>query len=160
MKRLAALALVLVSVTAAGCGSSSSGGSAPSSGGASADTAAGKTAATTQITAVWTTFFNAATPDATALSDLEDGSTLQQAFAIGRKAAKKQQIVESAKVKKVDFTSPTAATVTYDLLSSGSPVLSDATGDALLVNGKWVVAKHTFCQLVQLSAGGKTLPGC
>lgn len=160
MRRPAAASLLFVIIAAAGCGSSSSGGSAPSSTGASADTAAGKAAATTQITAVWTAFFNAATPDATALSDLEDGSSLQQAFTIGRTAAKQQKIVESSKVKSVSFTSPTTATVTYDLLSHGSVVLPGATGDALLVNGKWVVSKHTFCTLVQLSANGKTLPGC
>jgi hypothetical protein len=73
---------------------------------------------------------------------------------------KQTKLKEDAKVTKVDFTSPTTATVTYDLLSHGSTLLPGATGQAVLQSGQWKVSQSTFCTLVALGAGGKKIPGC
>ena len=46
------------------------------------------------------------------------------------------------------FTSPTTAQVTYKLLNGNQVLLPAATGQAVLVNGTWMVSKVTFCTLV------------
>ena len=65
----------------------------------------------------------------------------------------------SAKVKSVAFTSPTEAQVTYDILVSGTPMMPNATGKAVLENNVWLVSQETFCTLAALSGAG-TIPGC
>ena len=66
----------------------------------------------------------------------------------------------SAVVKDVTFTSPTEATVTYDLMINGQAVLAGSTGKAVKVDGTWKVSQLTFCTLTALAASGKTVPGC
>jgi hypothetical protein len=60
----------------------------------------------------------------------------------------------------VTLTSATTADVKYELDTNGSPVLPSADGKAVYVNGKWLVAKATFCGLVGLAQPGKPVQGC
>jgi hypothetical protein len=160
-------------VVIAGCSSSSSGGGTPTSAPPSAATsptaqpqatdAASKTAATADITAMYATFFNSATPHSTSVTLLENGSSLGPAVADAAKIAKKDKTKETAKVLSVKFTSPTTATVIYNLLGNGKPLLAKADGNAVLQDGQWKVAETTFCTLVGLGAstiGLKKVPGC
>jgi hypothetical protein len=153
-------ALGLAAIVAlAGCGASSSGGSAapaPST----ASTAADQARATADITTAWTTFFHTGTKPAVAEQLLQNGSHLGKAIKVAAQVQKKSKISEAAKVSKVTFTSPTAAVVTYDLLSHGSTLLPGATGQAVLEGGQWKVAQSTFCTLVSLGAGNEKVPGC
>ncbi len=160
---------VVVGITAlvaiAGCSSSSSGGaqvktSSPPTTSNSAAGPADPAAATTQITTAWTTFFHSGTKPRVAAQLLENGSKLGAAIRVAGRLQHKQQITEDAKVLNVAFTGPTMATVTYNLLSHGSVLLPNATGQAVLQGGRWKVSQATFCTLVQLGAGGKTVPGC
>jgi hypothetical protein len=157
----------------AGCGGGSSGGGTPTSPAASAAAsptsqpqatdAASKATATADIKTTYSTFFKSATPQATAVSLLEDGSTLGPAVADAAKIAKKDKTAESAVVLSVTFTSPTTATVIYNLLGNGKPLLAKADGNAVLQDGNWKVAKNTFCTLVGLGASAinlKKVPGC
>lgn len=132
----------------------------PTTPASSASGPADPVAATAAIKANWTAFFGAGNHPAAAVKLLENGSQLKAALKIAEKAAKKQKVSESAKVTNVAFTSPTTATVTYDLLSHGQVLLPGATGTAVLVNGQWLVSQSTFCTLVGLAAAGKTVPGC
>jgi hypothetical protein len=164
--KTAAPALGLVTLLAlAACGGSSSGGSpAPSTSttptSAAANGPADPTAAKTAITTTWTTFFHSATAPAVAASLLQNGDQLSGAIKVAAKLQAKQKIKEDAQVVSVDFTSPTAATVTYNLLSHGQTLLPNATGTAVLVNGQWQVSQQTFCTLVLLGAGSTKVPGC
>jgi hypothetical protein len=115
--------------------------------------------ATAEITANWEEFFAPTTPEATAQSLLQNADKLQQALAIAAKA-KASGNKTSAKVKGVTFTSPTEATVTYDLLVNGAVALAGSTGKAVLEGGTWKVSQVTFCTLVALSANGQPVPGC
>jgi hypothetical protein len=54
------------------------------------------------------------------------------------------------------MTSPTQATVVYDIVVSGSPVLSGQKGTAVLEGSTWKVGVSSFCGLVTLEQGGKT----
>jgi hypothetical protein len=153
--RRSLVTIALLAAVCAGCSSSSSGGTTPQT---PATTPAGSP--TEQITANWIAFFNYQTPAATRLSLLEDGSTLQQAMALGDRFAKQQKLQETATVAKVKLIDATHAEVTYTINNRGSAFFSDATGNAILVDGEWKVAKASFCTLIQLGAGGKPVPGC
>lgn len=148
----------------AGCGSSgSSPSTATKSAAPQATDAASKAAATTAIKANWATFFNSATPQATAVGLLENGSTLGPAIKIAAKVAKAEKTSESAVVSKVVFTDPTHANIVYSLLGNGKPLLKDSTGKAVLQAGTWKVAQTTFCTLAVLGAqtiGLQKVAGC
>lgn len=88
---------------------------------------------------------------------LQDGDTLDKAFKIALKL--KGNVTESAKVQTVTLTGPTTADVTFELDGDGAPLIAKSNGQAVYVNGKWLVAKQTFCTLVEL--GGTTnIPNC
>jgi hypothetical protein len=158
MKRiLNIVALGAVLAGAVACSSSSSGGSTPP---ATTPTATNTAAATAQITTNWETFFNKNTPQATTVSLLQNGASLTQAVQLAAKINKNAGLNQRAKVKKVTFTSPTSATVTFALLNGTTPVLPNSEGTAVLVNGKWLVSETTFCTLVSLGNNGKAPPGC
>jgi len=120
--------------------------------------AAASGAAEAAIKDHWEAFFLTATPAGTKLSYLQDAAHLQSALAIGAKSNGKK--LESAKVTNVSVTSPTEATVTYDLTLDGKVVLPNATGTAVLTGSVWQISKDTFCGLIQLAVGGAAVPGC
>jgi hypothetical protein len=138
-----------LAVSLAACGGGSSGG-------ASSSPTANPTAAKAAIAHTYETFFNSSIPVAKTL--LEDGASLSAAFVIANKI--KGNATESAKVHSVTLTGPTTADVKYELDTNGSPVLGNADGKAVYVNGHWLVAKATFCQLVGLAQPGKPVKGC
>jgi hypothetical protein len=146
--------MVTLSMTAAlaACGGSSSGGSSPST--PSGEPTAGP-AAQAAITHLYETFFSAPVPQAKTM--LEDGSTLNKAFQIALKL--KGKVTESAKVQSVTLTGPTSADVKFELDGDGTPLIPSSDGKAVYINGKWLVAKQTFCTLVELG-GNPNVPNC
>jgi hypothetical protein len=107
-----------------------------------------------QIKANWIAFFNPKTPVAKRISLLQDGQ--QFASIIQSQASSGLASQVSATVTKVTLVSPTQATVTYSILESGKPVLSDQTGVAVDQDGTWKVGVASFCGLLALENGGKT----
>jgi hypothetical protein len=165
--RLRSYAVAAVALTlAAACSSSSSGGSAhtaatppPASGTANAP--ADPAAAKAQITTNWQLFFAYTTPRSRAVQLVQGGAGLSAALAAAAQLQQQTHIrQEEAKVTGVVFTSPTQATVSYQLLNGTNVLLPTATGTAVLVNGTWLVSKATLCALVQLGSNGKAVPGC
>ena len=163
------LACAALGVSLAACGGSSSGSSAastsPSSAAASSSAPAASSsaassspavssAAATTIAANWTAFFSAKTPVAKRAALVEDG----QDFVTVIKAQASSSLASSAsaKVTKVTVTSPTQATVVYDILVAGQAALSNQKGTAVLQDGTWKVGLSSFCNLLALEAGGKT----
>ena len=61
-------------------------------------------------------------------------------------------------VTAVKVTSPTRATVTYDILIGGKPALSNQTRTAAYQGQTWKVGDGSFCQLLALENGGKAPP--
>lgn len=155
------LACALVTGVAA-CGSSdgSSGGGATAPATSSAPspsasaTAGGGSADSKQIAANWTTFFDAKTPVSKRVSLLQDGQ--QFASVIKSQAGGGLAASATAKVTKVVVTSPTQATVTYNILVAGQTALSGKTGTAVKQDGTWKVGVSSFCGLLALENGGKT----
>lgn len=66
----------------------------------------------------------------------------------------------TAAVKEVTLDSPDKATVLWDLQMDGNPVLPDQSGEAVLVDGTWVVAGVTFCTVLAVQGSGEAIPGC
>src|SRR5580693_8084968 len=147
-----ALALAGLAATAAACGNSSP--STSSSSSAPASTPAGGTAAMSAVSTNWEAFFNAKTPVSKRVSLLQDGSQFQSI--IQSQAGSGLAALATAKVTHVTVSSPTQATVTYNILVSGTPELKNQTGTAVLQNGTWKVGVSSFCGLLTLENGGKT----
>jgi hypothetical protein len=82
-------------------------------------------------------------------ADLEGAPALSDA---GRKQLQQGygDITGKLKVRVNDFRflSPTEAALSFDLLLNGQPITATTVGRAVLVNGKWKVARATFCDIV------------
>jgi len=159
-----ALAVALaLAVAACSSSSSSSSSSAPassapaSSAPASAPASSLNTAAAVaEITANWEKFFNASTPTSERVALLQNGSAF--AGAIGSLSHLVSGL--GAKVTGVTVTSPTTATVTYNLTAGGSTLLSGQTGTAVYEDGVWKVADASLCGLIKLVPGGTVPAAC
>jgi len=170
---VAAAGVACLALTAAACSSSSNTSSSTPAASSSAPAATTSAAATTPaatptgsstgsssgvpatltgtaktIATNWVTFFNAKTPTATRVSLLENGSTFESVIA--GQASNPQGADTSAAVTAVTVTSSTAATVTWNLLLSGTAVLTNQKGQAVYEGGTWKVAQSSFCGLLAL----------
>jgi len=167
-------ALVLaLALTAAACSSSSSSPSASStsssapasspapasSSATSSSPAAGSTAnAAAEITANWEKFFNSSTPVSEKVTLLQNGKVLEPA--IRALVALPLASNLGAKVTSVTVTSPTKATVTYTITSSGSNLLPNQKGTSVYQDGTWKVGTASLCGLLKLVPGGTVPAAC
>jgi len=113
-------------------------------------------AAVAEITANWEKFFNASTPTSERVALLQNGNAF--AGAIGSLSHLVSGL--GAKVTGVTVTSPTTATVTYNLTAGGSTLLSGQTGTAVYEDGVWKVADASLCGLIKLVPGGTVPAAC
>lgn len=152
---LGGMALIVLAVSATACGGSSPGGTSttkPPAATSPAGNAGGSAVA--EITKNWESFFSAKTPVSQRVSLLQNGSQFQSV--ISGQAGSGLASQASAKVTKVTVTSPTQATVKYNILLSGTTALANQTGTAVLENGTWKVGVTSFCGLLKLENSGKT----
>ncbi len=152
-----ALSLVLVTAISA-CSSSASSSSSSSAASTAASTAASSAAASTpaasggsgnavsEITTNWNTFFNPSTSNSRREQLLENGAKFSAA--ISAFSSSPLAAAVTSKVDSVTVTSPTAATVTYDLSAMGTTVASGASGNSVLQDGTWKVGDSVFCGLL------------
>ena len=108
----AVTAVTVLAVGLAGCGSGSSGGGGGTSPTSNSSAPADPTKATADITTTWTTFFHTGTDPQAAALLLQNGAQLGRAIKVAAKIQKQTKVKEDARVNKVVFSSPTAATVT------------------------------------------------
>lgn len=154
---LGALLLLAAAGPVAGCSSSGSAAPAASSAAASPSPSLGGAAATAAVTSDWEAFFNKATPLGQKSQYLQNGA--QMSSVIQQFSSNPLTGEVTAKVTAVKFTSPTQATVTYDIDGpAGTPLLSGSTGTAVLQNGTWVVSDASLCGLLTLT--GTSVAGC
>jgi hypothetical protein len=146
----------------AACGGGSS--HPPAKPTSSATTAAEPTSgpgAVAAITANWETVFNGKAPIPERLALVEDGPQVaafvqaQAKTSFGAAAAG-----STATVASVTITSPSQATVHYEVLLLGTPLLNNQVGTAVYLNGTWKVAIASFCGLtyLQYPKGSPKLP--
>jgi hypothetical protein len=157
-------------------------GAAGSSSSNSSSTTASTTAATVNaatenqdITNSFNTLFDLANPSIDPkIAVVQDGSSIRTAF----QAALQSSAASSAAGAKIDTITPMSpsachaaslpspcAKVVYDILGpSGTAILPNSQGYAVYVDGQWLVAKTSICQLLVLfyQTEGKTgsPPGC
>jgi hypothetical protein len=151
----------------AACGGSSSHSSAkPASPAPTAVTAtaaepASGPAAVAAIRANWETVFNGQTPIPRRLALVQDGPQVagfveaQAKTSFGAAAAG-----STATISSVTITSPSQATVHYEVLLLGTPLLKNQVGTAVYLGGVWKVAIGSFCGLTYLEypKGSPKLP--
>jgi len=146
----------------AACGSG--GGSHQSTATTSAATAAEPTsgsAAVAAITSNWKTVFNGKAPIPSRSALVQDGP---QVAAFVQAQAKTSLGVaatgSTASISSVTIASPTQATVHYEVLLLGTPLLKNQVGTAVYLEGVWKVAIASFCGLAYLEypKGSSQLP--
>jgi hypothetical protein len=158
---LAALLAGACLFTLTGCGGSKSAKKSTTPTATSSAAAASSSTSTDspEVAAVkkaYTDFLDPAVPVAQKTALIQDGTaflpTMQQQA--GSQFAKSVSI----KIQSVKLDSPNTASLLFDLLLTGSPVLTNQTGYAIKENGSWKVAGTTFCGL--LSAQGPVPSVC
>ena len=149
-------------LAACGGGSSSHSPSAnPAAGAGTAAEPASGPAAVAVITANWKTVFDGEAPIPRRLALVQDGPQVaafvqaQAKTSFGAAAAG-----STATVASVTITSPSQATVHYEVLLLGTPLLKNQVGTAVYLDGIWKVAIASFCGLAYLEypKGSPELP--
>ena len=113
------------------------------------------------IKANWQTVFNGKAPIPSRLALVQDGSQVaafveaQANTSFGAAAAG-----STATITSVTITSPSQATVDYQVLLLGTPLLKHQVGTAVYLDGTWKVAIASFCGLTYLEypKGSPKLP--
>ncbi|MBV9204661.1 MAG: hypothetical protein JO037_04480 [Actinobacteria bacterium] len=144
------------SSTPASSAASSSPASSPASSPSSPGTSSNPAAA--EIKANWEAFFDGKTSAAKKIALLQNGSKF--AAIINAQAGSGLAASAGAKVTKVTVSSPTSATVAYDITLNGATALANQTGTAVNEGGTWKVGDVSFCQLLKLEGGGKAPSAC
>jgi hypothetical protein len=151
------LGLTLVAALAA-CSSSSPSSTSPVSppssisattGPASSGTGS-SAAAIAEIRTNWEKFFNSSTSNSERLALLQNGS--QFSSAIASFSSNPLASAVTSTVSAVTLTSPTQASVTYDLVVAGTTQASGQKGMSVLQDGVWKVGDAAFCGLLQEGA--------
>ena len=149
----------------AACGGSSSSSAKPASPPATASASTAEPtsgpAAVAAITANWKTVFNGKAPIPQRLALVQDGSQVAAFVQAQAKTSFGQAATGStATVSAVTVTSPSQATVHYQVLLLGTPLLKNQVGTAIYQDGIWKVAIASFCGLAYLEypKGSSKLP--
>lgn len=108
-----------------------------------------KTAAINKIKTNFTTFFASSTTMQERESLLQNGSQFAQPMQAEFTQLGSQN--PSVTINNVELTDDTTAKVDYTVNLNAQPVLKNQTGEALLINGTWMVSDSTLCQLFSLS---------
>ncbi|HYB47409.1 MAG TPA: hypothetical protein VED20_08650 [Streptosporangiaceae bacterium] len=118
-------------------------------------------AAVAAITANWETVFNGKAPIPSRLALVQDGPQVAAFVQAQAKTSFGAAATGStATVSSVTITSPSQATVHYEVLLLGTPLLKNQVGTAVYLDGIWKVAIASFCGLayLQYPKGSPELP--
>ena len=142
-------------LTLAACGGGSSSSAKPASPPATASASTAEPtsgpAAVAAITANWKTVFNGKAPIPRRLALVQDGSQVAAFVQAQAKTSFGAAATGStATVSAVTITSPSQATVHYEVLLLGTPLLKNQVGTAVYLDGIWKVAIASFCGLAYL----------
>jgi endonuclease/exonuclease/phosphatase family metal-dependent hydrolase len=100
------------------------------------------------ITESFRTLFDGDVTDVEAkLAALEDGELLRPFFLASFEAQAAIAPRIRVRIDDVGLVGPDRAEVTYSLLLDGAPVLDHLPGEAVLVNGRWLVSRRTYCDV-------------
>ncbi|HEX3958515.1 MAG TPA: hypothetical protein VHZ03_18115 [Trebonia sp.] len=158
-----AVASVAVCLILAACGSGASHQSTakPTASATAAAEPTSGPAAVAAITANWKTVFNGKAPIPSRSALVQDGSQVAAFVEAQAKTSFGAAATGStATVSSVTITSPAQATVHWELLLLGTPLLKNQVGTAVYEDGVWKVAIASFCGLAYLEfpKGSPQLP--
>lgn len=109
-------------------------------------------AAVAAITANWKTVFNGKASIPSRLALVQNGPQVAAFVEAEAKTTFGQAATGStATVSSVTITSPLHATVHYEVLLLGAPLLKNQVGTAIYVDGVWKVRILSFCGLAKLA---------
>jgi len=158
---MAATGCLILAACGGGSSSSAKPASPPATASASTAEPTSGPAAVAAITANWKTVFNGKAPIPQRLALVQDGSQVAAFVQAQAKTSFGQAATGStATVSAVTITSPSQATVHWDLLLLGTPLLKNQVGTAVYQDGIWKVAIASFCGLAYLEypKGSPKLP--
>jgi hypothetical protein len=158
---MAATGCLILAACGGGSSSSAKPASPPATASASTAEPTSGPAAVAAITANWKTVFNGKAPIPQRLALVQDGSQVAAFVQAQAKTSFGQAATGStATVSAVTITSPSQATVHWDLLLLGTPLLKNQVGTAIYQDGIWKVAIASFCGLAYLEypKGSPKLP--
>jgi hypothetical protein len=118
-------------------------------------------AAVAAITANWKTVFNGKAPIPSRSALVQDGPQVAAFVEAQAKTSFGMAATGStATISSVTITSPTQASVHYEVLLLGTPLLKNQVGTAVYLDGVWKVAIASFCGLTYLEfpKGSSQLP--
>jgi len=158
---MAATGCLILAACGGGSSSSAKPASPPATASASTAEPTSGPAAVAAITANWKTVFNGKAPIPRRLALVQDGSQVAAFVQAQAKTSFGQAATGStATVSAVTITSPSQATVHYQVLLLGTPLLKNQVGTAIYQDGVWKVAIASFCGLAYLEypKGSPKLP--
>jgi hypothetical protein len=131
----------------------------PASSTAAAEPASGA-AAVAAITANWKTVFNGKAPIPRRLALVQNGSQLTAFIEATAKTSFGQAAMGSTAAVSSVIISSAQATVHWNLLLLGTPLLKNQVGNAVYLDGVWKVSIASFCGLAYLEypKGSPQLP--
>jgi ABC-type glycerol-3-phosphate transport system substrate-binding protein len=148
------LATVVVALLVAGCGGDDDDGGGDDAGTTTTEesttTTIDEQAAIDEITQNVEALFNAALPIQDRVVYLEDGEELQPVVEQTYQILGEQASTASAQVDEVTLNDDGTATVEFQVLLAGTPVLP-TSGTVVQQDGRWVVSKTTLCDLITLA---------
>jgi purine-cytosine permease-like protein len=153
-----ALAVAACSSSSSPSSSSAPASSAPASSAPATSSSSGNSAAAAEITANWEKFFDSTTSLSERVALLQNGSTFSSAISALSKLPLASGI--GAKVTSVTVNSATSATVTYNIVSGSSTLLTGQKGTAVYQDGTWKVGDASLCGLFKLVPGGTVPAAC
>jgi hypothetical protein len=151
---LAVTACLMLTACGGGGGNQHHSAKRPSAG-AGAEPSSGP-AAIAAITANWKTVFNGKASIPSRLALVQNGSQVASFVQAEAKTTFGQAATgSSATVSSVTITSPLQATVHYEVLLLGAPLLKNQVGTAVYLDGVWKVRILSFCGLAKLAVTNK-----
>ena len=113
------------------------------------------------ITAAFEVFFDGSIADIEARIDqVEDFAGMREAARLTFESSGDTGAAVRGRVDSISRTSSTTAEVAYSILLNDQVIFDGRIGEAVLAEGRWLVSRATFCDLVALSPVASEIDAC
>ena len=113
------------------------------------------------ITTAFEVFFDGSIADIEARIDqVEDFAGMREAARLTFESSGDTGAAVRGRVDSISRTSSTTAEVAYSILLNDQVIFDGRIGQAVLVGGRWLVSRATFCDLVALSPVASEIDAC
>ena len=113
------------------------------------------------ITAAFEVFFDGSITDVeTRIDQIEDFVGMREAARLTFESSGDTGAAVRGRVDSISRTSSTTAEVAYSILLNDQVIFDGRIGEAVLAEGRWLVSRATFCDLVALSPVASEIDAC